>query len=677
MDARLKFIGLIDNEGKRHGVRLMAGLNIVTGRSSTGKSALIEIFDYCMGADVETIPKGVITDRAKVYFLLMIVNESQWVLGHSQTEKGAYYLQLDNKLEDESGITLEYFNEGNLIRKKEYRRQLGYIFGLNIPNTQEKDIVEYSNRQKGRPSVRNMMSFILQHQNLVANKLALFYRFDEKEKKEQVIEQFKIFAGFVDAEYFSTSLKIDKIRKEIALLEKKQEFEEKALKSYEESISTLLQHYRSITNKDLLGITAASFIMSAPQKVKDEIRAVSIEMIEADSSSGETKYIKRYRDLLAQRNMLHANIRQIQLVIQDCEDTIRYIESYKQELDSASFMKKAIIDYSICPFCKQHTHMIESEVKRISQAINNLNEKIKKAPLLGDEMYFKKGEAEEELKCLQEELLKVNNEINGLKKIIEELRKNRSLEEQGYKKMLELEGLLDAVISIHNSGLDCQINNKKAVLREIETSFKEKYNIKKKMDSASESLNTYLEFYRKNLSFESSLDEYKLRFNLDSFELYFEKGEDRIRLRQIGSGRNWLNAHLCLFLSMSHFFVTSARTTIPSLLFIDQPSQVYFPTKDNYDRFSAEKMWEQKEGGEVKTPDQKRMLNQDLEEVTNIFNTLYKFSKSFDDKVQIIVTEHADHLHLEEVDFERLVVARWRKENEGLIMDREEIVGYD
>ena len=123
MDARLKFIGLIDNEGKRHGVRLMAGLNIVTGRSSTGKSALIEIFDYCMGADVETIPKGVITDRAKVYFLLMIVNESQWVLGHSQTEKGAYYLQLDNKLEDESGITLEYFNEGNLIRKKEYRRQ--------------------------------------------------------------------------------------------------------------------------------------------------------------------------------------------------------------------------------------------------------------------------------------------------------------------------------------------------------------------------------------------------------------------------------------------------------------------------------------------------------------------------------------------------------------------------
>ena len=58
METLIKYIGLLDKDGKRHGVNLHAGLNIVTGRSSTGKSALIEIFDYCMGANVETIPKG-------------------------------------------------------------------------------------------------------------------------------------------------------------------------------------------------------------------------------------------------------------------------------------------------------------------------------------------------------------------------------------------------------------------------------------------------------------------------------------------------------------------------------------------------------------------------------------------------------------------------------------------
>lgn len=666
METRIKYIGLLDKEGNRHGVSLHEGLNIVTGRSSTGKSALIEIFDYCMGADVETIPKGVITDQASVYFLLMVINGNQWVLGHSQTEKGAYYLQLDDQLEDEKGISLSYFNEGNLIRKADYRKQLGFLFGLNIPNTQEKDDEEYTNKQKGRPSVRNMMSYILQHQNLVANKLALFYRFDEKEKKEQVIEQFKIFAGFVDAEYFSTSFKIDKLKKEIVLLEKKQEVEVRTLQSYEESIDNLLQQYKDTTNKDLLGIGAASYIMAATKKVKEELKQMSTETIQADSSSEVSHYMTRYRDLLTKRNQIHANIRQVQLEIQDYDDTIKYVNSYKQELDSAKFVKEAVVDYSICPFCKQHTHLVEDEVMLLYQSIENLNDKIKKAPLLGDEMHFKKEEAEDKMKGYQDELEKVDNEIKGLKKIIDELHNNRSLEEQGYKKMLEMEGLIDAVININESGLGDKIADKKAELSKLETEFKKKYRIKAKMESASKSINNYLEVYRKDLTFEASLDDYKLHFNLDNFELTFENDVEKIRLRQIGSGRNWLNAHLCLFLSLSHFFVSN-KSTIPSLLFIDQPSQVYFPTKDNYDNFNAEKMWENKEGSTVETDEEKNKLNQDLEEVTNIFNTLYKFSQSVNNKVQIIVTEHADNLKLKDVEFDGLVVARWRKHEEGLI----------
>ena len=56
--------------------------------------------------------------------------------------------------------------------------------------------------------------------------------------------------------------------------------------------------------------------------------------------------------------------------------------------------------------------------------------------------------------------------------------------------------------------------------------------------------------------------------------------------------------------------------------------------------------------------------------MTNIFNTLYKFAQSVNNKVQIIVTEHADKLDLKDVDFEDLVAARWRKDNEGLIMEK-------
>lgn len=68
-------IGVIDKQGKKHPVNFKNGLNVVTGKSSTGKSALIEIFDYCFGSSENTIPKGVITASAEIYYVALSVSE--------------------------------------------------------------------------------------------------------------------------------------------------------------------------------------------------------------------------------------------------------------------------------------------------------------------------------------------------------------------------------------------------------------------------------------------------------------------------------------------------------------------------------------------------------------------------------------------------------------------------
>jgi predicted AAA+ superfamily ATPase len=47
--------------GERRILSLRPGeLNIITGASKTGKTALIEIIDYCLGSDECKIPEGVI-----------------------------------------------------------------------------------------------------------------------------------------------------------------------------------------------------------------------------------------------------------------------------------------------------------------------------------------------------------------------------------------------------------------------------------------------------------------------------------------------------------------------------------------------------------------------------------------------------------------------------------------
>jgi DNA repair ATPase RecN len=80
MKTLIHEIGIVDKEGNRHPVNFKKGLNVVTGKSSTGKSALIEIFDYCFGSSENTIPKGVITTSAAIYYVALAVNEQDMVV---------------------------------------------------------------------------------------------------------------------------------------------------------------------------------------------------------------------------------------------------------------------------------------------------------------------------------------------------------------------------------------------------------------------------------------------------------------------------------------------------------------------------------------------------------------------------------------------------------------------
>lgn len=67
MKCYVQYIGVVDSDHTVHHVPFEPGLNIVTGKSSKGKSAILDIFDYCLGSSEDTIPEGIITDRAKTF----------------------------------------------------------------------------------------------------------------------------------------------------------------------------------------------------------------------------------------------------------------------------------------------------------------------------------------------------------------------------------------------------------------------------------------------------------------------------------------------------------------------------------------------------------------------------------------------------------------------------------
>jgi len=70
MRAIIDSINIYGAEEEHRYIKLTSGVNIITGDSKTGKSALLEIVDYCLFSKTSSIPKGIITDFSSFYSIV-------------------------------------------------------------------------------------------------------------------------------------------------------------------------------------------------------------------------------------------------------------------------------------------------------------------------------------------------------------------------------------------------------------------------------------------------------------------------------------------------------------------------------------------------------------------------------------------------------------------------------
>ncbi len=85
---KIRSIHIYSHDGQCRDLRFKVdGLNVITGRSSTGKSALSEIIEYCMGRSSFNVPEGVIRDKV-AWFAVIYQFEKEQVLIAKPTPPG-------------------------------------------------------------------------------------------------------------------------------------------------------------------------------------------------------------------------------------------------------------------------------------------------------------------------------------------------------------------------------------------------------------------------------------------------------------------------------------------------------------------------------------------------------------------------------------------------------------
>ncbi|MGH1470860.1 MAG: DUF3732 domain-containing protein [Cellvibrionaceae bacterium] len=667
MKTLIHEVGVIDKQGKKHPVNFKKGLNVVTGKSSTGKSALIEIFDYCFGSSENTIPKGVITNNAAIYYVALSVNEQDMVIARDpELPTKAFFRRTEGV--DSASIQRDYFENSYFIAIKAFRKHLRDFF-IDIDDVDGSLFAKENRRNKAKsptPSIRSFTSFILQHQNLVANKHALFYRFDEKEKRDQAIEHTKIFLGLVDQKYFHLSQEYERITGEMNRLKRQKDSNKRVSDSYKQGIEPVLsQLYAMMGFQD--EPLALQAVLRNPQDAKNQLDKIIVpENINHNSDS----VTQRYNQLKLERTQKTAELRKLQRQATSINKHIQEEERFVENMRQFSSPKNVHISSSVCPFCHTEQNSLQKSAEKLQNAITKVSGNLAQARPMKAKFESSLIDVKRNIEASDNELTALNHQITEIEETEKQLSEQKSLYESILVQKAKLFMLLDTLNMADDTELEQKIMDLNKQLRDINKGLKQ-YDVKIGLENSSLKVNQYMAEIGRHFDFEKSYQPINLHFSFETFDLYHLQGDEKIYLRSMGSGANWLYSHVTLFLALHKYFTELGdKCAIPSIIFFDQPTQVYFP---NFSRDNSATFEEQtnQEVEQRKKSDVQQDIDEDIKAVENIFSRLAIYCDELEEKngfcPQIIVTDHADDLTLSNgMSFESLVNGnRWRKR--GLI----------
>lgn len=668
MKCFLRYIGVVDTREKIHHVRLEPGLNVITGKSSTGKSALLEIFDYCLGSTEDTIPVGKITERAETFFIALQFPRYFLVAARKKKSARCFLTEIPGTDPDDLLTQIEhptvFFSARDYMPLADFRKAMGRHFAVTLENIDEDPFVKLTGRKKSAtPSIRSFSSFMLQHQNLVANKHAIFYRFDEKEKRDQAISHFKILMGLVDEKYFDLHKEHELAKYELKKIQsqipKQAQRKEMIIARY----NRLLAEYNSLAGFPLLN-AGGEEIYARP---KAFLKYISEYSVKIDVLSNQIEI--RRAELQRQRVDALVNKRKLQGQMRLLTESLSSAAQFSQSMMETHLPDSAVLNEAHCPVCEAQTSTPAVEASKLVNAIAWLNEELKLSSYARESFVEERRNIQSQLAKLDTLLRRIQEDIRPLDDEVEKLKTSRSVDEQALKTKLRLEIALQEQLDKPESelsGLENFWQQESARLsRELA-----RYNVENRLHILAKSINAKMCEFGDSFDFEETYKPSALCFDTETFDLWYQQdAKTRVYLRSMGSGANWLYSHLALFMALHFQFAARSERgcKIPPILFLDQPTQVYFPASlDDAEEFRPEVLARQAR--------RETIVDEDMKAVTNMFTQLARFCAETGQATgvipQVIVSDHADKLVLGGgYKFQDYVRASWR--TRGFINDDE------
>jgi energy-coupling factor transporter ATP-binding protein EcfA2 len=596
-------------------------INLITGRSGTGKSAIIHIVDYVLGSSKCAIPVGPIRQFVDWFGLVLDLGHTKIVVARrepgQQAQSSDYYFRMGEKV----SIPLRVEKTTNALAFKAHMDRLAGLPTIDF------DPEETGNRFLRRPSFRDLAAFNFLPQHIVANPYALFFKADTADHRAKLTTIFPFVLGAISAAHLLAEHEKTILEKTLRKLEVELKQRQRATEAWTAETLGLIRRAAE------LGLTPSSasepettgervaLLAAIPTQIK-ATETVPLLTVGATNEATERLQIvlDEERRVSSELSDIRRRLVRINNLRKATEDFGGAIKDGAGRLKGVGWFEKIFDgETSECPVCNSSHELAREQISKLAAAAKELSEHQSKVKLVPNAL-------ERERQDLIKQAAELEDSLRGLR--IRRAEQEAIREESGGQRLDQVyrfvgrieQSLANMELSADDSELQRRIDATRVKLDEVDRIL-DPVDKKRRLETALRLVGNNLSSYAQYLGLERSSDVISLI--IEDLTLIFENPASSRRdyLWEIGSGANWMGYHVSTMLGLHLYFLQLSKNYVPAFLIIDQPSQVYFPSG---------------------IPDDSDDESNDVIATRKIFETLEKGLRESNYRLQIIVVEHAD-----------------------------------
>ena len=618
---KISSIHIYSHDGQRRDIRFKVdGLNVITGRSSTGKSALSEIIEYCMGRSSFNVPEGVIRDKVAWFAVIYQFGKEQVLVAKPTPPGGG------------ASCSTAMLRRGAQLQAPEFK-------DLAV-NTDDDNIVELLSRLLGIPenrtavalehsrdsydaNVKHTFYYLFQKQGLVANKDQLFYRQNEQFQPQAIRDTLPILLGVSSHDRYELESRLRTAQRDLRINSKQLEQARDAVDTSQEQAIGLYSEARTVgvignidRNPNADGIIDAlrSALSWKPETVPDDDGS-RISLLEEELSQlRQDRRDAQTRIDAARQFAKRAGGYESEAAEQI--DRLASIKALPKNPDSGEWQ---------WPFSERNLALESPVATVLLNELESLDKELRIAtgqrPKLEAYLTELAGKADGIAGAIKQKEAELSAAISANEVIAQMGTRNNAAARVVGRISLFLETLLPNEDIARLEAENRRLTNR---VMQLENQIG--------ADDSNERLTSILNNISAHVSryirqFNAEFSPYPVRLSLSQLTIIFDRPERSVPMGRTGGGANHLAYHLSALLAL-HLFAAQNNRPIPRFLLIDQPTQVYFP---------SEQVYKNADGSVQKTE-----ADADLDAVRRLFELLLKFTQEDVPGFQLIVTEHAN-----------------------------------